>query len=105
MKTIENIVVTLLVDNQGAQVPLKKTYMDLVFIACNREEFEGKGFVYEDMKQIDRIEELKDKSEKKRKVDIEDADFAFIKNRVETMRWGIRSKEITKFIEHIKSIK
>jgi len=104
MKSIKNKTITFLTDvfipKEGfVQKPLEKKYSEIIFDHCKTPNNPEKGFSYEEIKQITRIETVCDKT--KESLEVEDADLDFIKNKIKKANWGFYDKNIIDFVEYI----
>lgn len=86
MKKINNKTITLEIEQMTQEglviVPIQTTYFELIFGCCKRAE-EG-GYSWDMIEKIGRVKVLADKAKEipNADIDIEDADFEFIKERV-----------------------
>lgn len=80
---------------------IEKKYSDLIIDACNRASDPQKGFTYDDMEKIDRVKKAV-AGEKEGVISLEDADYAFVKQRVDTMVWAFNDMEFVNFRNKIR---
>jgi len=92
MKVIINKTISL----QGSDI----SYADLM-----KEQLKvapKEGFSYELMSKIGRV--LPKLEANGKKIELEDADFEFLKEKIVTATWGMYSPEFVKMIDYIKSL-
>lgn len=89
------------IENKLIQITEKEsaTYGELIMTCVKSVE---RGYDYETLKKIKRVDDvINDGLE----FTFEDADFEFIKSKVQSMQWGVYSNEILNFITYIIELK
>ena len=109
MKTVNNKKITLELEQMTpegvANVPAETTYFELIFACCKRPE-EG-GYSWDMIEKIGRIKTLFDKAvtQPGADIDVEDADFEFLKERVLTNRtWVTFDLKLLEFKKYLESL-
>lgn len=111
MKKLENKTITLKVDRyitetkQIVEEEISQTYMELIFSSCNRPSNPHGGYTWDDIEKISRIENYLKKSKDADFIEIEDADFDFIKSRILTNIWGTADRRLLDFKKDLENIK
>lgn len=110
MITIENKKFTVSIpgiddQNNAITVPLELTYGKLILDCSDKPENAQQGFTTEDIRKITKVEKIIKTHENETQIKFEDADFEFIKKRVENMTWRFRKSELVEFVDYIKSLK
>ena len=77
----------------------KMTYADLIILCVNKPV--ETGITIQEMKENFRLIDIAEKGGKQ--LSFEDADFAVLKNKITTMRWGANHRDIITFAEDIKN--
>lgn len=100
MKTILNKKIKVTTSNDEGTVDM--TYAELIDTCIKYVSPNSGGLTYPIMKSIGRVEPLLVKE--KETIELEDADFAFVKSKVISMTWAFYSKEFLEFQEYIESV-
>lgn len=79
---------------------VEMTYVEL--IASQIKSTPAEGFTYEVMEKIMRVDAFLDK--KLEKIELEDADFDFIKEKISKATWAIYDTQIVDMVKYIKSL-
>lgn len=109
MRVIKNEKITIVVKTldekrNPVEIPIDQTYSKLVFDVMNRPG-DGKGFKYEEIKLLGRIEKAIDAIDKeKNELELELADFNILKEKLKTMTWLVPKKEYVDFTDYINSL-
>lgn len=98
------------IDNKIAKISEAETltYGELIMICVKSQTIingQPQGYDYETLKKIKRVDDVIGADKLVTKYSFEDADFDFIKSKVQAMPWGAYSVEIIKFITYILEIK
>mgnify|MGYP003660178648 CR=1 FL=1 len=84
------------------------TYGDLVMMCVKSPTISNgqpQGYDYETLKKIKRVDDVIGTDKLVKEYSFEDADFEFIKTKVQAMNWGVYSVEIINFITYIVELK
>jgi hypothetical protein len=110
MKKVENKKISFLVEQfdqtKGmVEIPVETTYIELMFNTCKRPE-QG-GYSWEMIEKIGRVKDIYENNKTKigETIDIEDADFAFMKERfLSNNSWMTYDKNLVEMKKYIESI-
>lgn len=109
MKTIENKEITYVVKEPNERmtelidVEKRTSYFNLIDESCNRPANPQAGFTYDEIKSIDRVKSVINAAMGPVR-QFEDADYEFIKSRLEGRYWPSSSISIVEFVDYIKGI-
>lgn len=107
MKKVLNKTITLQVEQGQELLTVETTYFELIFGCCKRPE-EG-GYSWDMIEKISRIKTLADKAKdlsyKDTEIDVEDADFDFIKQRVMSNKsWVTFDSGLLEFKKYLETL-
>lgn len=111
MKKLENKTILLKIDKyihetrELVEEKVSQTYMELIFGACNRPTNPQGGYTWNDIEKISRIEKYSKDAKPDDIIEIEDADFDFIKSRIMSNVWGTSDSKLLEFKNDLDSIK
>jgi hypothetical protein len=98
------------VENKIAKISEKETltYSELI-MSCvkfpNIVEGQPQGYDYETLKKIQRVDNVIGIDKLTLDFTFEDADFDFVKSKVQSMSWGVYSTELIDFVTYIIELK
>lgn len=98
------------IENKIAKINEKEslTYGELI-MTCVKSPLiingQPQGYDYESLKKIKRVDDVIGSDKLITDYSFEDADFEFVKSKVQSMPWGIYSVEILNFVTYILEIK
>jgi len=98
------------IENKIAKISDKETltYGELIMTCVKSPTISNgqpQGYDYETLKKIKRVDDVIGTDKLVKEYSFEDADYEFIKSKVQSMNWGIYSAELINFITYILELK
>lgn len=100
MRTIENRTATL---NEVS----KFTYGEMIMTCVKAQQVingQAQPITYDNLKKIEKIDNVIGENKSKKSFDFEDSDYEFLKDKVLAMPWAVYHKEFILFTDYIKDL-